>query len=475
MSTYTLDAFWSDLNATLTGNNQRLTFTQLFTLNFLKHDPVRIGSFQVHLQQFDNKTLSNLVDNNPTMKRIEWHALENFVLKYLICIRDFDPWSVIKSIDLFISVFECEALLLNTKNNDIYDKIGRIVLPCFAETMSLMVPLCEVIDIESMHIHNRYRDYPRLTHMSTILLKALNNIRSTPDINSQQNADKIDLLFKISTCLCTVYYKIGSPVLCSNVFSNINILNLNKRYIKKSELVKFRFIMGKYYTHQSNFIMAYHHLHETFKTLPLASTPLSTMIKILKYLIPVGMLVGKVTNISLIRSYISTIRNANPEQIETLQTILNINETLIYAYKHGHVYGFYSHVYNTASYWKKIGMWIPLIQRFKVLLLRNLLQNTWRQSNGSLSFDVIRLALFTSLQGMETLPLVYQFTNNAEDVGSDAFVENVLASVCLNGFLKLKMTGSTTFVASKKDTFPDMHEIILGRNPRNPKEVWLDG
>jgi nuclear mRNA export protein PCID2/THP1 len=155
MSTYTLDAFWSDLNATLTGNNQRLTFTQLFTLNFLKLDPVRIGSFQVHLQQFDNKALSKLVDNNPTMKRIEWHALENFVLKYLICIRDFDPWSVIKSIDLFISVFECEALLLNTKNNDIYDKIGRIVLPCFAETMSLMVPLCEVIDIESMHIHNR--------------------------------------------------------------------------------------------------------------------------------------------------------------------------------------------------------------------------------------------------------------------------------------------------------------------------------
>lgn len=463
---YSLDQFWSDLSTVLTNRNQSYTFTEFFSLNIGKYNPQRIAQLQLSLQQFDSKKLSKLIQNNPTIKSIEWPAFELFILKYLLFVRDIDPWSILKSIDLFISVLECQSMLLNTKNNNKYDKISKLFLDNFKESMDLVIQLSHLIDTKSMEIHNREMDFPRLTYVSTILLKSLNNIRSTADLNTAENYDKIQLLFDISSNLCDVYYKIGSPVLCSNVFSNVNILNLNRRLIKKSKLLRFRFIMGKYYAHQSNFISSFHHLNECFKSLCLSKCPSSAITTILKYLIPVGLIQGKIANIQLLRSHIS---NTN----HSLNKILDIYEPILKIFKQGNLYGFYSLIYQHENFWKSIRLWIPILQKTRVLLLRNLLLKTWKLQNGTLSWPMIRLSLLNALQRMDTLPITYQFTSNLNNDNVDEYVRNLVADVVFSGYIKLKFNGQN-LVLGKTDTFPDMHTTLTARFAGNPKEAWLD-
>lgn len=467
---YNIDSILSDIDAVSNNNRPQTAFSELFTINFVKYDATRIAQLQQSLQVYDDRRLSDYLTASPTLQKVSWPAFENFLIKYLICIRDFDPWSVINSIDLFIDVFESESLLFNPKNNT-HERICTNLLPLFSETMYTIISLGKLIDVESMHIQNRISHYPRLTHLSTILLKALNNIRSTPDLNSELNFEKIELLFRISTNLCTVYYTIGSPILCSNVFSNINILNLNRRFIKKSSLVKFRFLMGKYYAHQSSFLVSFNHLDACFRMLRLDSCPLSTVILILKYLIPVGLLVGKVVDVEKVRSQFI---HGDSNDEKKLTTLLDLYQQLTMAFRVGNISGFYKNISANDSYWKRVGLWIPMIQRLRILLLRNLLLNVWKLSNQNLSFQSVKAGLMVGMQDIGTLPTVYQMTNTLDAGITDDLVENVLASLSFNGYLKIKLTSPTTFVLSKKDTFPDVYDVIKGRFPTNPREVWLD-
>lgn len=464
---------FQDLDALINNRNPRYSFQELFSLNFVKYDPSRVASLQLFLQQHDDTSLSNIIENNKTMKKISWPAFKNFLLKYLKCIRDLDPWSVINSIDLMIAVFESQSMILNPKNGK-HDRICNLSLLYYKETMALIIPLCTLIDVESMLIHNRTCDYQRLTHISTILLKSLNNIRSTPDLNDASNIDKIALLFEISTNLCHVYYKIGSPILCSNVFSNVNILGLNKKFIPMSSLLKFRFVMGKYYAHQSNFMSAYHHLYSVYNSLQLETCPITNIVVLLKYLIPVGLIVGKVTNIYQIRQSLMNNMLAPEADYTKLETLFKLYEPLMQHFKSGNFYGFYKCICDNETYWKNIGMWIPMLQRLRVPILRNLFLQTWKANTETLSFATVKIALFESMKGMETLRAPYQIKNGLNEPIDDVFIDNIFSSLVYNGYLKMKMTADRTLVLSKKDTFPDIFLTIVGRFPKNPKESWMD-
>lgn len=470
---YTLDSFFCDLDAVINRSEPRRSFEELFAINFAKYNASRIASLQLALQQLTDKNLSLIIDKNTTIKKISWPAFENFLLSYLICVRDLDPWSVIRSIDLMISVFENQSILFNPKNS-FHEQICRQAIPYFEESMSLIIPLSNFIDVQSMHIHNRNCDYPRLTHISTILLKALNNIRSTPDLNDRMNVDKIDLLFHISTNLCNVYYKIGSPILCSNVFSNVNILNLNKRYIHKSSLVKFRFTMGKYYAHQSNFMTSFHHLNACYNSIIIEKCPMSNIILILKFLIPVGLIVGRVADISQIRQLLLTNGTQNEEEAHKLDILLNIYEPLTRNYKIGNCYGVYKSISDNETYWKSIGLWIPMLQRLRIPIFRNLAYKIWKINGGTLTFGMLKVGLQLSMQGMDSLKIAYHVKDENNQEIEDLFVDNVLTSIVFNGFLKMKMNADRTLYFSKNDIFPDMYNVLSGRFPLNPREAWLD-
>lgn len=469
---YTLDNFFADFEATIYNNKPRYSFQELFSINFVKYDAKRIASLQLSIQQFDDNMISELIDKNAIIKKISWPAFENFIQCYLICIRDLDPWSIINSIDLMISVFECQSFLFNPKNN-VHERITKQMISYFEESMSLMIPLSTFIDIESMHIHNRINDFPRLTYISTILLKSLNNMRSKPDLNNSDNIDIIKLLFDISTNLCNVYYKIGSPMLCANVFSNINILNLNRKFVSKSRLIKLRFIMGKYYLHQSNFLQSFVHLNACYRSLQLNSCPISNITRILKYLIPVGLIVGKVTDVNKLRAL---MRNRALTEIDSfkLNTILNIYEPLIESYKSGNFFEVYKNISNNEKYWKSIGLWIAMLQRLRILIFRNLLYQIWKLSNSNLNYELIRIGLTESLKGSEQLNAVYQIKNDISESIDDIFIDNLLSALTSSGYLKMKITADRNTILSKKDTFPDIFTVISGRFTTNPREAWLD-
>ncbi|TID28478.1 hypothetical protein CANINC_002473 [Pichia inconspicua] len=452
--TYTVDSFFQELDGILSSNGKTGSLSECVTLN-VTHNPQRIAQLQLSLQPYNSKQLNDIMENRKTFQNLSWPAFENFIIKYLLCIRDFDPWSLIDSIDLFISVFEAETLLLNPKVGK-NDRICFMLLPHFQETMSILLPLCELVDTESMHINNRTNDYPRCKYMSTLLLKALNNIRSTPDLNTINNAAKIDLLMRISIKLCEVYYKVGSPMLCSNVYSNINILGLNRRLIKKSLLVRYRFLMGKFYAHRSNFIVSFHHLNACFNTINLQTCPKHTVAQILKYLVPIGLIVGKVSNIEFVKVF--------------SERLYEIYQPLIFNYKTGNLRGLYESIEKYRDFYKNTQIWIQLIQRLRVPVLRNLTLHIFKNNNG-IKFNQLKYGLQLSIEGIELLPSVYHICEHGV---SDEFVSNILISLSFNAFVKLKMVDSKSFVVSKTDTFPDMYGIVKGRYSLNPKESWLD-
>ncbi|OWB75629.1 hypothetical protein B5S31_g5559 [[Candida] boidinii] len=232
------------------------------------------------LQEFINK--ENFLDNN-------WPSFDNYIFSYLIYIRDFNPWSILDSIDLMIKVSNDLSISLN--NNTYNNNLLYLV----KDTFDILIPLIKKIDTKLMIINKRTNNYTRLSNLSTILLKSLNNLRSDLDLNLPSNKFKQSIVMYLSIKLCQIYYLIDSPMLCNNVFSNINNLNLNIKNLQKSQLIQYRFFVGKFHFLQSNFLNEFNHFNWCFNNLH-SLTNSNIIITIFKYLIPSGLLIGKLIN-----------------------------------------------------------------------------------------------------------------------------------------------------------------------------------
>ncbi|KAH3670454.1 hypothetical protein OGAPHI_000969 [Ogataea philodendri] len=415
-----------------------------------------IAPLQKALQSYSNSQLMSNIekigyfDNN-------WPSFESLVQNYLIFVRDFDPWSLQRSVDLLIKFYESLSVALNNAQN-------AKLLVLVKESTSQIVPVAKLADQRLMNATGRINDYPRLSYMSTLLLKSLNNIRNDPELGIPSKRFKISILMFLSITLCQTYMSIDSVMLCNNVFSNINILNLDKSLISRKQLIQYRFMLGKFHLLQSNYYLAYHHFDWCFSNCH-QQTPLKNILLILKYLIPSGLLVGRCPNLAYLQSQLGN------------HHLLQLYAPLIQCYKNGDLFSFSKLVATNQQYFANLGILVGFLQRVRILILRNLIQKVYKLQGG-LSFETVGRALRLSIDPDQTRSYfgskslwMYTITNGDLD---ESFTETLLMTLIDANLLKAKLTPSKTIILSKSGLFPAAYNVYANSYKKNEKERWLE-
>ncbi|VEU21513.1 DEKNAAC102710 [Brettanomyces naardenensis] len=457
MSNYTLEKFLEQVKQAIYTHtlDKSLSVNPVTT----KHIPL----LQPILQDYKNKQLDSIIENYHFFNN-DWPAFEILLQKYLIYVRDFDPWSLLDSIDLLMDFYEANSIALNNK------QFNSLLFKLTYEATKIMIPLSKLVDTKLMKVENRVNNYPRVSYLSTVMLKALNNLRSSPELDEKSGNPStrytIFVLMYVSISLCNVYIYIGSPILCNNVFSNINVLGLDRRLVSKSQLIKYRFVLGKFHLLQSHYFEAFHHFEWCFSNCHVGSG-VRILVTILKYLIPCGLLVGKIVDTNILRAIAA---NDNEGQL-----LVELYTPLIEHYKAGDLSRFTECVKANRQYFINMSLLVGFLQRIRILILRNLFHNVYRMTN-MLRFEDIRLALALSLNVNEqqqagTQDLWFYLIADKVD---DTLTENILMSLIDNNLIKAKLTASRNVILRKNDSFPKIYDIYRIMYPGNSKESWLD-
>ncbi|CDK24419.1 unnamed protein product [Kuraishia capsulata CBS 1993] len=436
---------------------------ELLSLDPQKH---HIPRLQAELQNVTSEKLSDDID---ALKLFDngWPGLEQAVLTYLVFVRDFNPWSTLDSIDLMIKYFSDLAVAMGNI------EFSKYLLSTLAQTTAMIVPLTKTVDLKLMLVNKRKMDFPRLSHVSGILLKAMNNLRADTDIALPSHRDKQTLLILLSAKLCSTYFFIGSPMLCNNIFSNISTLKLNSSYIPRAQLLRYRFLVGKYHFTQSSMLNAFHHFSWCLENCHTNASP-AIFVTLLKYLIPCGILVGRILNMEF-------LKKLNQFKLNGLgHELIVLYEPLIRHFRNGDIYNFTILLKKNESFFRKTGILLPLIQRSRILLLRNLTLKVYRLNPGkTIAMAKINVALNLSLQpeqAARNFGAGYSYYMYDADGGvDDSFVENVLVALTDQNLVKGKVAPvSKSVVVAKTDTFPNVYELYKVKYPLDPKDGWLD-
>lgn len=438
-------------------------------LNLLTLDPTsnHISILQKSLVNITNRQLQEFI-NKENFLNNNWPSFDNYVFSYLIYVRDFNPWSILDSIDLMIKVSNDLSISLN--NNTYNNNLLYLV----KDTFDILIPLIKKIDTKLMIINKRTNNYTRLSNLSTILLKSLNNLRSDLDLNLPSNKFKQSIVMYLSIKLCQIYYLIDSPMLCNNVFSNINNLNLNIKNLQKSQLIQYRFLVGKFHFLQSNFLNAFNHFNWCFNNLH-SLTNSNIIITILKYLIPSGLLIGKLINFNNFENF-NSIRLNN-----SANYLINLYKPLTIFYKNGDLFNFSKFLFNNKNYFVKLGILSSFIQRIRILIFRNLMIKIYKINNNSLNINLITKTLILILNPNESKInfknefLFYIFNIGNNEYLSNTYSENILINLIDNNLIKGKITASTKLISlSKTGTFPDIYTVYKTKYPLSSSEKWMD-
>ena len=95
----------------------------------------------------------------------------------------------------------------------------------------------------------------RLNYMASIILKMFNNIR----INDS-NVYKKSIILYLGNTLCYIYFKLDNPLLCRNIFSNMQNTSLKFNEFNLDQQLKYRYYLARYYLIKYQLIESFNHL-----------------------------------------------------------------------------------------------------------------------------------------------------------------------------------------------------------------------
>jgi hypothetical protein len=419
--------------------------SQTLSIN-LTHSSQQISQLQNVLYTLDEANISQLVENQHLND--DWSQFRLLVTSYLVLCKHIDPWSILKSHDLLLSFFnQLSMAFMSTA-------YGELLCSLMKDTVSYIVPMMKKLDLVLNSIKGK--KYKRLTFISTVLSKVFNHLRSL-----KGSPVKKTLIIFIVNHLNTVYFIIGSPLLCANIFANVNLLELKFDRYPKGQQVEYRYILGRYYIIKDQLYKAYYHLSWSFRNMIRGSDNLT---KVLRYLIPVSLLIGRIPSKNVLEAFPELNRMYGP---------------LIIHLMNGNHIGFQLHLFHNQNYFKSRGLLILLAQRAKIMIFRNLFLNIYKLNDiNRLSYDQLQLALMKSIRSKEEQlntfgnQYMYQIMNEQVDY---AFVQNVCCSLIENDLIKGNVVASAKLVIlSKANAFPPAHETYEVKFGIAHNEKWMD-
>lgn len=408
----------------------------LLSVNLSNHRIAsQISSLQIELQSNQSVNLENLVEGQNYLDG-DWPHFNSLVVSYLKFAKDVEPSSILKSHDLLLNFYN--DLSIGFLNNSFGNHLSVLMY----ETTKMLVPMMKKVDF-FLNLLDNGKKFKRLIFISTILTKVFNHLRSL-----KGHSNKKLLIIFIVNNLNKIYFIINNPLLCANIFANMNLLNLRFNQYPKSQQVEYRYILGRYYIIKNQVYKAYHHLNWCYTHSNKFNDNKNTL-RILRFLIPVSILIGKLPSRQILNISI---------EFQQLYT------PLVKYFKQGNFIGFQKTLFDNQEYFKSKFLLILLVQRSRVLIFRNLFFNTFKIIQSTrFSYDELQVAPRKSIgsaQQQSSLfgnQYLYQIINEPID---DAFIENVCVSLIENDLIRGNvLSRARTLVLSKKEPFTDITSV----------------
>lgn len=464
-----MESFLTNINDAFSSPTETAQAKLADLLSIDPRDP-HIPHIQNEIQGMQNEQLLQKIEF--TLKDASWSSFERLNCDYMIYVRDFSPWSAFSSVDLMIQYFDS---LTSCFSHPIHGpKCYQLVL----RTVMFLCPLVKRVDARSFTPKKDHLNrFPRCKELSRLLLKLFNSIRTDKDLKNEQKRDKQQLLFIVTVNLCYMYFIIDSPLLCGNLFNNMNLIALpiSKIQVPLSEQLRYHFIVAKYHFVKQSFMKSFAHFEWCLNHSP--RTSVRTIERILDYLVPIGLVIGKVVRLSVVMQLLGKT-----------SSLFKLYSPLILSYKKGDVFGFSVVIYENQEYFRDRGVLLTLLQNTRLMILRNLLyraysivSNSQLTKPNTLSFDAIKTSLHLALQPEQSLETFEQqhmfsfFLKGVDCTISDLFAENLLISLIDSNLVKGNIYPRLRLVGlSKKSPFPEASQIMQQKYSVESSDSWLN-
>lgn len=415
------------------------SFVEIFNLD--PHNPRILAIYNDNI----TKSIDNMV-SQANLYDGDWLAFNEMTISFIKLANQLNPYSLLELFDLYGKFLEDMSTSFSNYNR------GHLLKQVLKLTINYVLQLAAKLDFQLYH--KEYCSNPRLSWLASILLKIFNNIRSQ---TNEENMQKSTIILFVGSKLCLLYFKIDNPLLCRNVFSNINTLNLNSKKFDKNEILSYRFYLSKFYLIKNQLIDSYQHLTWCLVNCPVIPNH-PNIIKILKLLLPVSILIGKKPNFRFIKS--TYLANGIPKFIFAYQKLSKAISS-----------GRFSQLSNTITsdkeYFKSLGLLVMIENKASILTVRNLFERVWRILDKPLTLEYDALISLLKLSGFDV----------ATD---DLLIENLLISLVDQNLLKGKIFPRLRVASlARTNVFPPVDEINFIRfgngseTTLNPNDSWL--
>lgn len=382
----------------------------------------------------------------------DWSHFELVVTSFILLANQLDPWSLLESFDLYSRYLNDLSIAFTNKSK------GHLLAPLLEDLIEYIIPLAAQLDFQLLLVEKHRK--PRLTYVASVLLRIFNSIRSLLGGGDHIEAVKKSIMLFIGTRLCLVYFRLSNPLLCRNVFSNMNNANLQFHSYPMNQQLQYRYYLAKFYMVKYQFVDAYQHFSWCLQHCPPNHMRDNVNVsKLLRDLIPVAMILGKKPNIQSFKSCFYSAPAQCPPFLDLYQRIqITINR--------GSFYQFHELTNTPENYGflKRNFILLFLSTKACVVILRNLVKKVWiaQGKQARLDYDAIKVALRLSLNGLtlDEVPAQSLGIMKPEQSLDDFVVENCLITLIDQNLLKGKLFPRLRVVSlSKTGAFPSVDMI----------------
>lgn len=417
-----------------------------------------------HKGRHDDKSLEKLVEMQNFYDG-KWTRFNMLIVAFLQYCRDVDPWSLWHSCDLIFNFYQS---LNNCLLNDSYP-IDKLV-PVFKDHTEYVIPIAIQLDDHYMTIGTKRHQL--LSFVSSVISRLFNSIKRIEGLDSPPA--KHGILLYIVNKLNNIYFRIESPQLCSNIFNNFRPKSMAhfKDYPAR-EQIEYRYLLGRYYLMNNRITNAFVQLNAAYRQLSFVLDRVHpdfmpqlrrNMVRILTYLIPAGLMMGKLPRFALVRSldpaiadkYTQLARHIRGGSIKGLNIWLHEHELEL----------------------RKKDLLLVLLEKLPMVTYRYLIRAVIQsfvtaQDSGRLPYNVVHTAMQVSIGPLPKQLSIYDTIHDPQNL------ENVLVTLINLGLLRGNCFPLLNTCVVKKthhvqDIMPPIEDRVVQAFPLNPDDAWLD-
>ncbi|KAM3164510.1 PCI domain-containing protein [Lachancea thermotolerans] len=435
----------------------------------LEQNGTLIARLQLVLQKYDSDEDIEALVEKQKLHGGSWTRFNILMTSFLKLCRDLNPWSLWESSDLIYTYYQD---LTNCLLNDSFPVDNLVTL--FQTTTEYIVPLSRQLDANYLALGTRQHQF--LAHVSSIITKLFNSIKprfEEPAVSFESLPRKQQILLYTANKLNNIYMRIDSSSSCANIFKNVKPKSAIQHFSQfpLREQVEYRYLLGRYYLLNHRVSNAFHQLNSafgmlitTYRSKECPPAVQRNLQRILKYLLPAGILFGKMPSIQFCA--------------QLSQNLASSYQQLATAVKTGNFASFHNWLNENEAVLRRQNLLILLLEKVPLLIYRNLVRRVvidfcFPQTLNKISYEILEHALAMSLGNPPLSKPIYTAINVPEDI------PNVLETL-----VNLTLLKANCFPLSKQcvfpktqninDIFPEVNRRLVALYPLNAEDAWLD-